>query len=51
MKRDVRQRISDILESVLNGNSIDYSAALELSRVRANPDLLAAAGRVREHQR
>lgn len=53
MKITLRQRISDILESVLAGKGIDFTIAMELSCAKGPDlwDLFAAAGRVREHFR
>ncbi len=48
-----RRTISEILDCVLSGNALDYTSAFELSKAEGAAvwDLLAAAGRVREHYR
>jgi len=49
----IRNRIYDILQSVLSGSSIDYAAASDLSRIEGKDlwDLFAASSRIREHLR
>jgi biotin synthase len=53
MSMKIKKRISDLLATILDGGSVDYSAIAEVSRVRGADlgDLFAAAGRVREHFR
>jgi biotin synthase len=53
MKTDIRQKISEVLDALLNGGNIDYAAASGLSKAGGADlwDLFAAAGRVREHFR
>jgi len=50
MKTISRQQISGVLEEVLNGESLDYSTASDLSRVEGADiwDLFATAGKIRE---
>jgi biotin synthase len=49
----MRQRVCEILGSVLNGSDIDRESASELSSAEGTDlwDLFAAAGRVRDHFR
>ncbi len=53
MKNTMRQRVSEILDSAMNGTGIDYASALELSKASGADlwDVFAAAGRVRDHFR
>jgi biotin synthase-like enzyme len=53
MESTRKQRVSEILGSVLTGSNIDRESASELSSARGADlwDLLAAAGRVRDHFR
>jgi biotin synthase len=53
MKTDIRQKISEVLDVLLDGGNIDYAAASGLSKAGGADlwDLFAAAGRVREHFR
>ncbi len=53
MKTDILQKISEVLDVLLDGGNIDYAAASGLSKAGGADlwDLFAAAGRVREHFR
>jgi biotin synthase len=53
MAMKMRQRISCILDSILEGNSVDYATVSELAHVENSDlwDLFSAAGRIREHFR
>jgi biotin synthase len=53
MKLPSKQRISEILENVMSGGSVDPDTASELAHAEGQDlwDLFAAAGRVREHFR
>ena len=53
MTLPLKQRIPDVLESVMNGGSVDLETASELARAEGPDlwDLFRAAGRVREHFR
>ncbi len=53
MKDSMKSTIRDVLDALLQGNRIDLSLALTLSRVSGADlwDLFAAAGRLREHFR
>lgn len=49
----MKQLISDVLESVLHGNTLEFTSSIELSHAAGADlwDLFAAAGRVRRHFR
>jgi len=53
MKSTVKQRVSDALDSVLNGSGVDRESASALSGAEGADlwDLFAVAGRVRDHFR
>ena len=53
MTVSIKQKISHVLDRVLNGNDLDYGSAAELVRVKGADlwDLVAAAGRVRDQFR
>jgi biotin synthase len=53
MNTPVKRRISQVLESVLSGRTVDFETASELAHAEGPDlwDLFTAAGRVREHFR
>lgn len=53
MKLPLKQRIPEVLESVMSGGSVDFETASELAHAEGPDlwDLFVAAGRVREHYR
>jgi biotin synthase len=53
MRMPVKQRISAVLDSILEGKKIDYATASELTNVRKSDlwDLFSIANRIRDHYR